>query len=153
MLTVWATSVAWRIFVTLGTALDAPGQTGAECQISAQRDYWCRRDPKPQFTYWGFDVIYTKWSVLVTRGYSSNEDAENLALADDEHRAPVCVCVCVCVCGSASSASKWGLTNDCEAAQRASLRHIPIRRRRCLWRGWGDCQEAAPCSGCHASCD
>ncbi len=24
-----------------------------------------------------FDVIYTKWSVMVTRGYSSNEDAEH----------------------------------------------------------------------------
>jgi len=33
--------------VTFGTALDEPRQTGAECQISAQRDYWCRRDPKP----------------------------------------------------------------------------------------------------------
>jgi hypothetical protein len=34
-------------FLTLGTALDEPRQTGAECQISAERDYWCRRDPKP----------------------------------------------------------------------------------------------------------
>jgi len=40
--------------VTLGTALDEPRQTGAECQISAPMDYWCHRDTKPQFAYWGF---------------------------------------------------------------------------------------------------